>query len=137
MNVEHLLDKETIRFAIVMGFILKTVVFILGFLTVKMGHSLIRDGVKGNFKFTTEAKGIKGALQSSSPGLLFVLLGVFIMGYAMFQHKGVQLFEDALKGGKEGVEHTIGTPEDSLETEQPGANGDTDETVTESSSATE
>jgi hypothetical protein len=110
MNVDHLLDKNTVLYAIVMGFILKTVVFILGFLTVKMGHGLIRDGVKGNFKFTTEAKGIKGALQSSSPGLLFVLLGVFIMGYAMFQHKGVQLFEDALKGGKQGIEHTIGEP---------------------------
>lgn len=134
MNTEHLLDKETIRYAIFLGFALKTIIFVLGFLTVKMGHTLIRDGVKGSFKFSTETKGIKGALQSSSPGLLFVLLGVFIMAYALFQHKGVQLFEDALQSGKQGIEQTVGVPSSSDEDEnadQPAADTSFDTTGTE------
>jgi hypothetical protein len=80
-------------YTLVMAFALKIIVFILGFLTIKMGNALLRDGIKGEFKFSTETKGIKGALESGSPGLLFVLLGIILIGYAMFVKKGVDLSE--------------------------------------------
>lgn len=82
-------DRVFLFQLMLMFFALKTIVFILGLLTIKMGHSLIRDGVKGNFTFTTEVKGIKGALQSSSPGLLFIVLGVGLIVYAMWLKQGV------------------------------------------------
>jgi len=119
MDLDRLLDKDTVLAAIIMGFALKGLVFFLGFVTVRMGYTLIREGVKGSFKFTTEAKGLKGALQSSSPGLLFVVLGVFVMGFSMFQHKGVQLFEDAI--GKSNPTKTEETTD--------GANSDSTTTV--------
>ena len=82
-------DREFLIQLMLMFFAMKAIVFVLGFLTIRMGHSLIRDGVKGNFTFTTEAKGIKGALQSSSPGLLFILLGVGLIAYAMWLKQSV------------------------------------------------
>lgn len=88
--------NEITLYHLLMVFTLKIVVFILGFFTIKMGHSLIRDGVKGSFKFNTEAKGIKGALQSSSPGLLFVLLGVLLIAYAIYIEKGVRSTEEGM-----------------------------------------
>lgn len=100
MTVNLELEKEIIFYTTTLVFILKIVVFILGFLIVKMGYSLIRDGVKGSFKFTTETKGIKGALESSSPGLLFVLLGIILIGYAIFLDKGVNSSKEE-SGGNE------------------------------------
>lgn len=82
-------DKHFLLQIMMMFFALKAVVFLLGFLTIKMGHTLIRDGVKGSFTFTTEAKGLKGALQSSSPGLLFIVLGVGLIAYAMWLKQNV------------------------------------------------
>jgi len=51
----------------------KIVCFIIGYLIVRLGYKLLISGIKGEFKFTSEYKGIKGGLISSSPGLLFVL----------------------------------------------------------------
>ncbi len=90
MQLEFI-DKEIVLVTLIMAFVLKIVVFILGFYIVKMGFALIRDGVKGSFKFSADAKGINGALQSSSPGLLFVLLGTVLIGYAIFLKKGVDV----------------------------------------------
>ena len=87
----QLIDNQTILYTMGMGFVLKITVFVLGFLTVRMGYRLIREGVTGSFTFSSEAKGFKGALQSSSPGLLFVLLGVVLIGYAIYLNKGVTI----------------------------------------------
>lgn len=91
----NVIDKDIILSTLYLAFALKIFVFILGFFTIGMGYKLIRDGVKGNFNFTTDIKGMKGALQSSSPGLLFVLLGVGLIAYAMFVKKGADLQETA------------------------------------------
>jgi len=93
METNILIDKDIVIYALLMTFVLKIVAFMLGFLTIKMGNNLMKDGIKGGFKFSTEAKGIKGALESGSPGLLFVLLGIVLIGYAMFLKKGVELSE--------------------------------------------
>lgn len=69
----------------------KVVCLILGYLTVRLGHQLIASGAKGEFKFTGRIAGAKADLVSVSPGLLFVLLGVFLMSFAMFVEKGVEL----------------------------------------------
>ena len=62
----------------------KIVSFIVGYLVIKLGYKLIQQGVKGEFNFSSEYKGVKGGLVSSSPGLLFVLLGTFVICFAIF-----------------------------------------------------
>ena len=75
------------------GFVIlmKIICFILGYLTIHLGYRLIASGVKGEFKFSAELGGVKTDLASVSPGLLFVLLGVLLIGYAMYVEKGVSL----------------------------------------------
>ncbi|HHD64921.1 MAG TPA: hypothetical protein ENK96_11320 [Desulfobulbaceae bacterium] len=74
-----------------MVILMKIVCFILGYLTVRLGYELIASGVKGEFKFSAQLGGAKAALAGMSPGLLFVFLGVFLIGYAMYVEKGVEL----------------------------------------------
>ncbi|MDB5090255.1 MAG: hypothetical protein JWR09_4249 [Mucilaginibacter sp.] len=74
---------------LILLFTLKIIVFILGYLTIRLGYKLVKDGITGNFKFHTELKGYKAILQSGSPGLLFVLLGTMLIGYAMFTDKTI------------------------------------------------
>ena len=70
---------------------MKIVCFILGYLTIRLGYKLIASGVKGEFKFSASLGGVKADLASISPGLLFVLLGVFLIGYAIYVKKEVNL----------------------------------------------
>lgn len=70
---------------------MKIVCFILGYLTVRLGYQLIKQGVKGEFKFSASFGGTKADLASVSPGLLFVLLGVGLVGYAMYVDKTIEL----------------------------------------------
>jgi len=67
--------------------LLKMTCFIIGYLIVRLGYNLLVSGIKGEFKFTSEYKGIKGGLISSSPGLLFVLLGTLLIAYTVFVDK--------------------------------------------------
>ena len=71
--------------------VMKIVCFILGYLTVRLGYQLIASGVKGEFKFAASLGGLKTDLASVSPGLLFVLLGVLLIGYAVYVKKEVDL----------------------------------------------
>ena len=89
--------NEVALWATVLVFLLKIVCFILGYLTIRLGADLLREGVKGGFNFSTELKGLKGGLVSSSPGLLFVLLGVMLIGYAMSINKPFSLSTTASK----------------------------------------
>jgi hypothetical protein len=85
---EDLAFKE---FSLAIGLLvgMKIVCFVLGYLTVRLGHQLIASGVKGEFKFSASLGGTKADLASVSPGLLFVLLGVLLIGYAMGVEKVV------------------------------------------------
>jgi hypothetical protein len=69
--------------------VLKVVCFILGYLTVRLGHQSISSGAKGEFKFSARLSGTGADLASASPGLLFILLGIFLIGFAMYVDKGV------------------------------------------------
>ena len=70
---------------------MKIVCFILGYLIISLGYKLIVSGVKGEFKFSANLGGFKTDLASVSPGLLFVLLGVLLIGYAIHVDKTVTL----------------------------------------------
>lgn len=76
-------------FAMIIG--MKIVCFILGYLIIKLGHNLISSGVKGEFKFSAKFAGVKADLANVSPGLLFVLLGVFLIAFAIFVEKDATL----------------------------------------------
>lgn len=71
--------------------LMKIVCFVLGYLTIRLGYQLIASGVKGEFKFSAKLGGVKTDLASVSPGLLFVLLGVLLIGFAMYVDKGVSV----------------------------------------------
>ena len=69
--------------------LLKVICFILGYLTVRLGQQLISSGAKGEFKFSTRISGVRADLVSVSPGLLFLLLGIFLIGFAINVDKSV------------------------------------------------
>ena len=71
--------------------VVKAICFILGYKTIKLGYQLMKDGIKGEFNFSADYKGLKGGLISSSPGLLFLLLGILLIGYAMGVKKTVSM----------------------------------------------
>ena len=75
--------------------VMKIVCFVLGYLIIKLGYNLIKSGVQGQFKFSTNFAGFKADLASVSPGLLFVLLGVLLMGFAMYVEKEASLKYEA------------------------------------------
>ncbi len=81
--------EETHLIAFSMIILMKIVVFILGYLTIKLGYKLISSGVKGEFKFSANLGGVKTDLASVSPGLLFVLLGILLIGFAVYVEKEV------------------------------------------------
>lgn len=68
---------------------MKIFCFFIGYLTIRLGYELLKQGVKGEFKFSTELPQTKFHLASVSPGLLFVFLGSLIIGYAMFVKKEI------------------------------------------------
>jgi hypothetical protein len=70
-------------------FAIKITALILGFLTIRMGAMLIKTGALGEFKFSTSFGGAKADLASVSPGLLFVVLGIGLIGYSVWVKKSV------------------------------------------------
>ncbi len=80
---------HSICFALVI--FMKIVCFVLGYFIVRLGYKLIASGVKGEFKFSAGLGGVKTDLASVSPGLLFVLLGTALIGYAIYVDKGTHL----------------------------------------------
>jgi hypothetical protein len=79
----------SVSFALII--FMKIVCFILGYLIICLGYKLIASGVKGEFKFSASLGGVKADLASISPGLLFVLLGVLLIGYAIYVEKEVTI----------------------------------------------
>ena len=71
--------------------LMKIVVFILGYLTIRMGYHLISSGAEGKFKFAANLGGFKADLVSVSPGLLFVLLGIMLIGIALYIDKSISM----------------------------------------------
>lgn len=76
--------------AMILGVGLKIVCFTFGYFIVKIGAQLLRDGVTGEFKFKTRFTGISSDLASASPGLLFLVIGGGLIGYAMYLPKSVE-----------------------------------------------
>lgn len=89
-DINYLESIELIKVNLLYIFVIKVLCLLLGFIIVWLGFKLILLGAKGEFKFSTDSKGIKARLESSSPGLLFVLLGVLLMCYALFVKKELE-----------------------------------------------
>jgi hypothetical protein len=75
--------------AVSLVILMKIVCFILGYLTIRLGYKLVASGVKGEFKFSAKMKGLQADLASISPGLFFVLLGAFLIGYGIYVKKPI------------------------------------------------
>ena len=72
-------------------FALKLTCFWFGYKVVQLGANLLREGVRGEFKFHASLGGPKADLASASPGLLFLVLGIALIAYAMWVTKIVQV----------------------------------------------
>ena len=83
--------EQAVVVDLVFLFLLKITSLILAFLTIRMGFVLIREGAKGGFTFKANLVGLKADLASVSPGLLFVLLGICLMGYSIYVKKEITL----------------------------------------------
>ena len=83
--------ETTFLIGLAMLIVMKIVIFILGYLTIRMGYELISSGVEGKFKFAAKLGGLKTDLASVSPGLLFVLLGVMLIGIALYIDKPINV----------------------------------------------
>ncbi len=84
-------NKDVVMLNLALLFLLKIVCFVIGFLIVRIGAELLREGVKGEFKFGGSAGNGNVNLTSASPGLLFLLLGVILISYAMWVDKDITL----------------------------------------------
>lgn len=89
--------------------VLKVTCFILGYLIVKIGAGLLRDGIAGEFKFSASLPGAKGDLVSASPGLLFLLVGGVLIGYALWVPKPAEFQSEETR--------TVANPERAPEVE--------------------
>jgi|RhiMetdeSRZDD1v2_1073273.scaffolds.fasta_scaffold251112_3 hypothetical protein len=89
MSVQELVYWEYIV-SIIAVFAMKITCFLLAYLTIRLGHSLIVAGVKGEFKFSANFAGAKADLASVSPGLLFVVLGIALAVFAIRVEKPVR-----------------------------------------------
>lgn len=87
--------------SLILHFLLRITCFVLGFLTIRLGYKLILQGAKGEFKFSGSLAGLKSKLESISPGLLFVLLGIILIGYGMGVKREVVLEENTQSGQTE------------------------------------
>ena len=68
---------HTITAATILAFKITTLV--VGYKITKLGYDLMLKGITGGFEFSGQYAGVKGGLISSSPGLLFLLMGVVLM----------------------------------------------------------
>lgn len=69
VQVAHVIANAIIRVAAIAG----------GVYVVWLGHNTMVRGIKGEFEF----EGTLGKLKGSTPGLLFVLLGVAAIGWSL------------------------------------------------------
>ena len=69
---------------------IKITTLILGYNIVKLGYEALLKGVEGKFDFGGKLNGkTELRLAASSPGLLFLLLGICLMAWAVFVDKPV------------------------------------------------
>lgn len=91
MNVSEMIFWQSV-ISLSLVILMKICVFFIGYCVIRLGYKLLILGVKGEFKFKSQLGSLKTDLVSVSPGLLFVLLGVILIGYAIFIDKPVESF---------------------------------------------
>lgn len=69
---------------------IKLTAIVVGYKIVALGHDTLVRGLKGEFEFSGNDGGRGLKLKSSSPGLLFVLLGSLLVGWAVFVEKPIE-----------------------------------------------
>lgn len=74
---------QLIALNLILIWTLKVVVFVVGYLVVRMGVNLLQQGVRGEFKFQGTLQGAKADLRSSSPGIFFTFLGIVLIVAAL------------------------------------------------------
>jgi hypothetical protein len=86
------MDADTLQHLVSTFFVwaYKIATLILGYLFAKLGHDLFLRGVKGEFKFHAEMKGVKADLASASPGLFFILMGTVIVAVGLYKGLSIE-----------------------------------------------
>lgn len=104
---------------------------VVGYLLVRLGFELIRDGAKGDFNFTGDLRGIKLGLASVSPGTLFALLGAVVIVVTLIQHRSVNTSQrvpgpHTQASSHTGTQQTVADPLTRLSAEPPPLNASHD-----------
>ena len=74
---------------------IKLTAMIAGYKIVALGHDTLVKGIKGEFDLSGSAGGSnRVTLKSTSPGLLFVLLGTLLIGWSIFVEKPITYHEE-------------------------------------------
>jgi hypothetical protein len=68
------------------AFVLEISVFLLGFIIVALGGMFVLAGVEAAYQLRVENDKVKTALETSSPGLVMISLGVFLVLFAVYIH---------------------------------------------------
>jgi hypothetical protein len=103
-------------------FCMKVVVFLTGYLIVRLGYNLILSGAKGEFTFKTKLLNFQADLASLSPGLLFVLLGTMLIGWALFVPKPVDFNFSEKRSGPSPTPPDLTAPPAALDIPTPTPN---------------
>jgi hypothetical protein len=91
--VKALLGNQLILMTSVLSVgIEKILALFLGYRIVKLGYDALVAGIQGKFDLGGKARGgFELRFVSASPGLLFVLLGTILIGWAIYVPKPVDL----------------------------------------------
>jgi hypothetical protein len=63
----------------------KLVALLVGYLFARLGYTLFLKGVTGEFKFSTDIRGVKADLASVSPGLFLILMGAIVLCITIYK----------------------------------------------------
>ena len=111
--------------SIITNLVIRLAAIFAGVFVVRLGHDSLLKGVKGEFEFDGKWAKLKG----SSPGLLFVLLGCTIIGWALqATHSGdrvteitesVELANQTETSDSTNADNTLVVPPPPIELNQP------------------
>ena len=98
MGIQKALDSPRIDHAVVLTYsrswdfaVVKTSSIFLGFSLILIGALYVLRVAESRFSMSVESNGTKGSLESSSPGLIMLVLGVVLVALVLYSKSTVEL----------------------------------------------
>jgi hypothetical protein len=98
MGIQKALDSPRIDHAVVLTYsrswdfaVVKTSSIFLGFSLILIGALYVLRVAESRFSMSVESNGTKGSLESRSPGLIMLVLGVVLVALVLYSKSTVEL----------------------------------------------